>query len=490
MKWQLIHADSRDAIAAMADSSIDSVVCDPPYEIAFMGKGWDNTGIANDVALWSEVLRVLKPGGHLIAFSATRTIHRMTSAIEDAGFQIRDQIAWMNWQGFPKSLDVSKAMDRQRDDRDQILQVTTWIASARDAAGMTNAQIDQAFGFAGMAGHWTSQASQPSVPTIEQIPPLLEILGLELEQVPPGVRDLIWTLNGRKGQPGANWGRREVVGRYAGDCGGLGGARLGGSCGEITPPASEAAAKWEGWGTALKPAYEPAILARKQPEGTIADNVQAWGTGAINIGACRYGYRDPAWPGPHAPTASVLTNNGSPFVLGSTASTRQVVPNDDGRWPANLYVCPKPHRSEREAGCEGLEGRTGAEAVDRVEGSAGMDSPRAGAGRTAGTVRNHHPTVKPIGVLRWLVRLVTPPGGVVLDPFNGSGSTGCACALEGFDYIGIDMEAEYIEISEARIRWWHDQRTPTATEAKAMDRAGRRPVRAVQIGLFDEGGNR
>ncbi len=397
MNYQLINDDSRDAIAAMADNSIDSVVCDPPYEIAFMGKGWDNTGIAYDQRLWSEVFRVLKPGGHLIAFSATRTVHRMTCAIEDAGFHIRDQIAWMNWQGFPKSLDVSKAIDRA-------------AGAEREVVGT-------------LAAPAASIYSQGAVPLPSSVP--------------------------------------------------------------ITTPATEAAKQWDGWGTALKPAYEPAVLARKPPEGTIADNVRKWGTGAINVDGCRYGYKDPAWPGPNQRVGPrSVAGWGDSYVGGKLVNPISLA-DPGGRWPANVYQCPKPTRTEREAGCEGLQCRTAAEAVDRAEGSAGMESPRAGAGRTAkGGIKNHHPTVKPIGVLRWLVRMVTPPGGVVLDPFNGSGSTGCACALEGFDYIGIDMEAEYIKISEARIKWWHDQRTPTAAEAKAMDSAGRRPAKPQQIGLF------
>lgn len=160
--------DCREVMRSLPDASVDAVITDPPYELAFMGKRWDSTGIAYDSKVWSEALRVLKPGGHLLAFGGTRTWHRLAVAIEDAGFEIRDSIAWIYGSGFPKSLDVSKAIDRRRDDREDVLRVTAEIAQARDAAGLINRDLDDLFGFAGMAGHWTSTKSQPAVPTIEQ----------------------------------------------------------------------------------------------------------------------------------------------------------------------------------------------------------------------------------------------------------------------------------------------------------------------------------
>ena len=201
----LRHGDCREIIATLDDNSIDAIVTDPPYELGFMGKKWDNTGIAYDVQLWTQCLRVLKPGGHLLAFGGTRTYHRMASAIEDAGFEIRDSIHWLYGSGFPKSHDVSKGIDKKRHDRAQVYKVTAWIRAARDGAGVTNRQIDDAFGFAGMSGHWTSTKSQPAVPTLDQVPTLLNVLGMAVDDVPDDIRRLLWDLNGKKGQPGENW---------------------------------------------------------------------------------------------------------------------------------------------------------------------------------------------------------------------------------------------------------------------------------------------
>ena len=204
------------------------------------------------------------------------------------------------------------------------------------------------------------------------------------------------------------------------------------------------------------------MLARKPLTGTVAANVTEHGTGALNIDGCRFAYGDEAWPGPSDDIAdSNVSRPNKPYGSSRTWSTSKTPGQNRktdpalmlGRWPANIYAHPKASRSEREAGCERLPGRTGAEATDRTAGSAGLDNPRAGAGRTADRVKNHHPTVKPIGVMRWLCKLTGgQPGSVILDPFMGSGTTGCAAVLEGFDFIGIEREPEYMQICEARIR--------------------------------------
>jgi len=339
---RLEHGDCIEVMRGMPDGSVDAIVCDPPYGIGFMGKGWDSAvpGIE-----WArESLRVLKPGGHLIAFASTRTLHRLAVAVEDGGFEIRDTVHWCYWSGFPKSLDVSKAIDA--------------------AAGAE--------------------------------------------------REVIRESTDRRGD-GTGYGL--------------------GHSGRVVSldPATDAARQWSGWGTALKPAVEPAVLARKPLSGTVAANVLEHGTGGLNIDGCRIAPGDEAWPGPQDEVAPA--------------------PAAAGRWPANLYHCPKPSTAERERGTEGLPARSAGELVDRDEGSAGMDNPRAGAGRTSSGRRNFHPTVKPVQLMRWLVRLVTPPGGVVLDPFMGSGTTGIAAAIEGFDFIGIEREAEYLAIANARVRY-------------------------------------
>lgn len=355
MKATLYRGDCLDVLAAMEPESVDAIVCDPPYGLGFLGRAWDALPPGED---WARLcLRVLKPGGHLVAFGGTRTVHRLATAIEDGGFEIRDMVSWLYWSGFPKSLDVSKAIDREAGAERQVVG-DKWAHMYPNGPG----------------GNSFSVGCKPD-------------------------------------------GTRNSA--------------------PLTAPATEAAKKWEGYGTALKPAQEPAVLARKPLTGTVAANVLEHGTGALNIDGCRFAYCDPAWPGPQDGHGGC---NGDPGGL-------------NGRWPANIYAHPKASRSEREAGCERLPGRTGAEATDRTAGSAGLNNPRAGAGRTADRVKNHHPTVKPIGVMRWLCKLTGgQPGSVILDPFMGSGTTGCAAVLEGFDFIGIEREPEYMQICEARIR--------------------------------------
>ena len=379
MKAPLYRGDCLDVLAAMEPESVDAIVCDPPYGLGFMGRKWDALPPGVD---WARLcLRVLKPGGHLVAFGGTRTVHRLAAAIEDAQFEIRDMVAWLYWSGFPKSLDVSKAIDRE-------------AGAEREVLGSRRVPVDRT-----ITGFRSGPIAQREA----------ELRGEGMYDAP------------------------------------------------ITAPATEAAKKWNGYGTALKPAQEPAVLARKPLTGTVAATVIEHGTGALNIDGCRFAYGDEAWPGPQGDNL-----NGGTYSSGAQKLSRQSqVPGNGigefvdpgGRWPANIYAHPKASRSEREAGCDRLPGRTGAEATDRTAGSAGRDNPRAGAGRTADRVKNYHPTVKPIGVMRWLCKLTGgQPGSVILDPFMGSGTTGCAAVLEGFDFIGIEREPEYMQICEARIR--------------------------------------
>ncbi len=409
MSARLIRGDCVEVMREMPDESVDAIVCDPPYGLSpdgkartwddveagrrgggFMGKAWD---AAVPGVTWArECLRVLKPGGHLVAFGGTRTVHRLTGAIEDAQFEIRDMGIWQFYSGFPKSLDVSKAIDAA-------------AGAEREVVGPDPE--------AARRNRKTPQFGGPSMNTYD---------------------------------PGYDG----PLGRMA-----------------ITAPATPEAAAWSGFGTGLKPAHEPWILARKPLIGTVAANVLAHGTGALNIDACRYAYGDPAWPGPgdkenHSTLAiSGLGNNG---IYGSSTDTAFLTrySNPFGRWPANVYACPKASRSEREQGCEGLEALDAFQATGRDPGSAGMNSPRAGiragavgrrSAEDADPIRNVHPTVKPVALMRWLSRLVGgKPGSVILDPFMGSGTTGCAALIEGFDFIGIEREPDYLRIAEARIR--------------------------------------
>ena len=435
--------DCLEYMRTLPSNSIDAIVTDPPYGIGFMGKDWDQT-VPSDQ--WSAgCLRILKPGGYVIAFAATRTIHRLTVAIEDAGFEIRDQINWLYWNGFPKSHDAAKQIDKQKDpdtlDRHYV--ITGWIKEQRDKAGLTNKKIDDAFGANGMARHWTDTppgGKQPEIPTLENMKKILDLFGNP--DVPPEIADLLVELNDAKGKPGETWFRREVVGVEEGvNKIGFGRFRDGETKKVVynkTKAFKKEAKKWVGWGTGLKPATEPAILARKPMIGTLAENLIEHSTGAINIDGCRYAAGDPAWPHESASTEG----------------------HEAGRWPANVYHCTKPDRKERDQGCDDLGDTTGAEAVNRKKGSAGINNPRAGAGRTAGQIKNFHPTVKPINLMRWLVRLVTPPGGVVLDPFLGSGTTCAAAIIEGRKSIGIEVSPAYAGIARARM----ESATESATD--------------------------
>jgi DNA modification methylase len=403
----ILHGDCVEVMKALPEASIDAVVTDPPYGIGFMGKEWDtfkpgveakrivaNRAIESDnpnlkgrtrgpasspsaveydyslkglrsFQVWTEgwareVFRVLKPGGHIVVCGAPRAYHRMASGLEDAGFEIRDCLAWLFGSGFPKSLNLG-----------------------------------------------------------------------------------------------------------------------------------------EGLGTALKPAHEPIVLARKPFKGTVKGNVAKFGTGALNIDACRIeGLK---------PDMRAIPKATNPAIFQTSSATNTGEMSDEGRWPANVviddlaamvideqsgeltsgfmaagtkregigyhgglgdtvrndthadsggasrfYYCAKPSREERDMGCHGLQARSGGEATARKDGSAGLQNPRAGAGRTGGA-RNFHPTVKPVELMRWLVRLVTPINGTVIDPFLGSGTTGMACRYELRNFIGIEREAEYIQIAERRI---------------------------------------
>jgi site-specific DNA-methyltransferase (adenine-specific) len=344
---------------------VESIVTDQPYDLGLMGRSWDSLGIAYNVDLWCECLRVLKPGGHLLAFGGSRTYHRLACAVEDAGFEIRDQIMWIYGSGFPKSLNVGRAIPE--------------------------------------------------------------------------------------------------------------------------------AQKWQGWGTALKPAHEPVVVARKPLVGTVAGNVLTYGTGALNIDGCRVefsGKADEAESKGKNRHADFGTAPGGNEVYGDYSMVERKNYDAPGRWPANLILdgsdevvggFPTTAPSRRGKPRSGPSGdgwgmtATGAEYND--EGSAArffksvafdddVDArsffycPKANKSeRNAGLneVTNSHPTVKPLALMRYLIRLITPPGGLVLDPFLGSGTTAVAATLEGFEWVGSEMTEEYWPIIEARVRWGEEQ---------------------------------
>jgi site-specific DNA-methyltransferase (adenine-specific) len=379
MKVKLHVGDCIDKMRELSDNSVDSVVTDPPYELGFMGKSWDSTGIAYSVRMWDEVLRVLKPGGHLIAFSGSRTYHRMAVAIEDAGFEIRDQIMWVYGSGFPKSLNLSKAIE------------ATVLNGSSHSTALRKTEQDG---------------------------------GGESYQ-------LVGKNNGILGET-------RVYDRK-----------------QFSPSTTEAR-NWEGWGTALKPAHEPIVLARKpSAEKTVAKNVLEYGTGALNIEGSRIGDG----------TGKTKTVN-YPDIRGNNynnaSGTVEYTVTDQGRWPANFihdgsdevtellgdsarfFYCPKTSKKDRNEGLDGFEEKRPDE---RTETGMGTFTEK-GVAKQA----NHHPTVKPTELMRYLVRMITPPNGTVMDPFMGSGSTGKAAILERFNFIGIDQSEEYVEIAAARIK--------------------------------------
>ena len=433
-----------DCLAVLADlpaDSFDAIITDAPYGLSFMGKDWDHS--VPGIPFWAAILRVAKPGAHMLAFGGTRTWHRLAVAIEDAGWQLRDTLMWLYGSGFPKSLDISKAIDK--------------------AAGAER-----------------------------------NVLGPNPNGRPNSA-----------GKPVAVWSPRVD--------------------GVLSIPATEAAAAWDGWGTALKPAWEPILLCRKPcSEPTVAANVIRHGTGGINVDACRIAleenvgtYSTPGkgglgknvfhegFPSGARPSVAVegsvrhdargrfpanLLHDGSPEVLegfpaaepartgfrgeehsgrhGGLADLGGNIRegtdslrghNDNGGSAARFFYCAKASKADRDEGCEGMERRPGGSTVagytDDV--ANGLDRNRP--------VHNFHPTVKPCALMRYLSRLITPPGGVVLDPFMGSGSTGKAAIAEGFRFAGIEIDPAYLAIATARIR--HALRQPPLPFESARDAA-------------------
>ncbi len=339
---QIICGDNVETLRTLPDACVDSCVTDPPYGLEFMGKEWDR-GVPG-VELWREVLRVLKPGGHLLAFAGTRTQHRMATAIEDAGFEVRDMIAWAYGSGFPKSLDVSKAIDKAAGAEREV------VGSA-DVPDMRSGNYENASG-------------------------------------------------------------RMIA--------------------NITAPATEAAKQWQGWGTALKPALEPITVARKPLTGTVAANVLEHGAGALNVDGCRVN------PGERVPGGGKSKRGADGGgIYGDGAASQNAQPHDTGRWPANLI-----HDGSDEV--VGLFPEDGDASAARFFycAKAGPEERR----------NSKHPTIKPVALMRYLVRLVTPPGGLVLDPFGGSGTTAEAARLEHCRFLLMELSEEYCADAAERLR--------------------------------------
>lgn len=355
MTFTILQGDNRQTLKTLPDNSIDSIVTDPPYGIDFLGKSWDaNTGA---LETYQECLRVLKPGGHILAFSAARTYHHLAITLEQAGFEIRDQIMWIYSSGFPKSQDIGRSIQRS-------LGVEEYEEFVDTTKNSGFGQMDVA-----------------------------------------------------RQKVGQQWSTKETqVGKA-----------------KVTDPKAK---KWQGWGTALKPAHEPICMARKPLKQSIAKNCQQWGTGAINIDATRVkGDRFPS------------------NVIGEIQEPYQ-----------KYFYCPKVSRRERHIGHEMPPAMFGG-----VQGCYDDNGQRYAVelDKRQGNVGNNHPTVKPVELMKYLIKLVTPPNGIVLDPFNGSGSTGMAAVELGHEYIGIELDANYAAISEKRIEAWL-QPEPTGTTYEAL----------------------
>jgi site-specific DNA-methyltransferase (adenine-specific) len=421
---KLLLGDCLDKLKKLDDNSIDSIVTDPPYGLSFMGKKWDYDVPSQEI--WEECIRVIKPGGYLLAFAGSRTYHRMAVRIEDAGFEIRDQIMWVYGSGFPKSMNIGKGVDKKLGNERELVERPK--SEQRPNADNNRDKNKDVGGFAMSDNKYKSVGNSD----------------------------------------------------------------------------------WEGWGTALKPAHEPIVMARKPlSEKTVVDNVLKWGTGGINIDESRIG------------TQLIKTQGGEKFkgdgIYGKYNNCEESI--HIGRFPANIifdeeagkildeqsgitsqghwpkgktkgfgefgggessyegvgpkdkeksgasrfFYCPKTSKKDRNEGLDEFEEKQ--QDLSRKEGNVGGDNKR---NRGVNKRKNHHPTVKPTDLMLYLIRLVTPKGGATLDPFMGSGSTGKAAVRGGFDFIGIEREDEYMKIAEARIQY-EIERTNKKNKYKQID---------------------
>jgi DNA modification methylase len=409
MAYKINHANIKDWARDYDGEPFDAILCDPPYELGFMGKSWDSSGIAFDTDMWADLFKLLKPGGHLLAFSGSRTYHRMACAIEDAGFEIRDMIEWVYGSGFPKSLNIGKAVDKIQ-------------GNEREVTGETRIGKTSL----GEKSNWDTSDNMKAIKDSGKV--------------------------------------------------------------DITKGTSP----YEGYGTALKPAHEPCVLARKPIEGTVANNVLEYGTGGLNIDGTRVGTEqvengregrtaDSMFMGTRTNERSYATgrfpanliHDGSDEVVGLFPDTKsgggKRRPND---WKTDVYgmsggasdyemeassgsaarffYCAKASKSERNAGLEGFEEQIAGGMAGRADGS------------LAGPIvynKNHHPTVKPLALTKYLANLIKPPtGGRLLVPFSGSGSEMIGALQAGWEYVeGVELTEEYIPIAEARIKYWLDK---------------------------------
>ena len=364
--WKVLVGNNIDLLKSYEDNTFDSIVTDPPYGIEFLGKDWDKDTGAMET--WQECLRVLKPGGYILAFSAARTYHNLATNIESAGFEIRDQIMWLYGSGFPKAQDMGKAIQKRQG-----------VEETNSIKGGARPSNKMATPYAEGSGYQQTVATSPE------------------------------------------------------------------------------AQQWSGWKTALKPAHEPIVMARKPFKGSCIDNVLNHGVGALNIDGSRVEYADEA-----EKELRLSYNKYAGKIYGDEGvydvKTSQGASSEKGRYPSNVigevtdyqkyFYCPKVGRAERHVGFEPPE--------TNGKGHTQMYGEEQAVLRNTNNLStgNNHPTVKPVELMKYLVKLVTPEGGIVLDPFNGSGSTGMACVELGYEYVGCELDPNYVEIATNRIAAW------------------------------------
>jgi site-specific DNA-methyltransferase (adenine-specific) len=444
---RVFQGDCREVLNALPDNSVDSIVTDPPYELGFMGKKWDNSGIAYDVTVWAECLRVLKPGGHLLAFGGSRTWHRLAVAVEDAGFEIRDNIAWIYGSGFPKSLDVSKAIDKRAG------------ALQNEGVGFT------------VAGYSHNDKLLTTAPSRGYVPPAPATPAAEQWQG--------WGTALKPAHEPVVVGRKPFVGTVAENVllWGVGGLNIDGSrIGYQSEQDKDKALAGDafkrvdttdkGWSRPWMD--DPEKIAKLNADAKARAQAGRWPANVI-FDEVTAGLLDEQSGVSKSPSSYVrnVAVEGKLYREGITPGAIGDVANGfgDAGGASRFFYVAKASKRDRNEGLEELEAKSAAEMTGRKEGSAGLvmkhvdgsDKANAYAGTTGSARQNFHPTVKPTALMRYLIKLVTPPGGTVLDPFTGSGSTGKAALLDGFQFVGIELTEEYLPIIEGRLRWANEK---------------------------------
>lgn len=489
--YKLYQGNMLDMLNVIETNIVDSIVTDPPYELNFMGKGWDNSGIAFQPDTWKKCYETLKPGGYLLAFGGSRTFHRIACAIEDAGFEIRDTIMWLYGSGFPKSMDISKQIDK-KGGNDYSKQFAIDLKKARESRNLTMKYCDDKY--CNGSTNWSWYEGRKDGCRVPDYQTYLEIIKEfpELQKYRELIKEAEREVIGKKESGCFNSQEKD---RYT----------IGSSKSlevDITIPNTDLAKQWQGWGSALKPSYEPIIVARKPFKGSLVDNVIEYGVGGINIDECRVKsngekltrnlYNNPSWKNcskagqgsindvadklGRFPANTILTYDeadfdevcgGFPYTKvgsgiknpkGGAKSTFRSSTQNEGHYSlgsegsaSRYFYCAKASKKDRDEGLDNQE---------EIKVNDGRNTPIDNPFQRGETPRrNSHPTVKPTELMQYLVRLVTPNGGTVLDPFNGSGSTGKAVMYENkernknYKYIGIELTEEYLPIAKARIEY-------------------------------------